>query len=214
MISHVNQKIYLMNIAELLEQIAEKGWCVWDEFLTPDAVQQLRACFGNENAKNARIGRNENLLAEKTIRSDKIIWLEPEMGEPVQHYLMQMENIQRAVNREFFLGLFEYEAHFASYGKGAFYKKHLDAFKENISRRLTTVLYLNDNWTAEDGGELVIYDLDDKKLATVAPQGGRLIIFLSEQFPHEVLPTNKERISIAGWFRVNGVRDNFLDIAS
>ncbi|OAT38926.1 2OG-Fe(II) oxygenase [Proteus myxofaciens] len=203
-----------MNIAELLEQIAEKGWCVWDEFLTPDAVQQLRACFGNENAKNARIGRNENLLAEKTIRSDKISWLEPEMGEPVQHYLMQMENIQRAVNREFFLGLFEYEAHFASYGKGAFYKKHLDAFKENISRRLTTVLYLNDNWTAEDGGELVIYDLDDKKLATVAPQGGRLIIFLSEQFPHEVLPTNKERISIAGWFRVNGVRDNFLDIAS
>lgn len=203
-----------MNIADLLEQIAEKGWCVWDEFLTPDAVQQLRACFGNENAQNARIGRNENLLAEKTIRSDKITWLEPEMGEPVQHYLMQMENIQRAVNREFFLGLFEYEAHFASYGKGAFYKKHLDAFKENISRRLTTVLYLNDNWTAEDGGELIIYDLDDKKLATVAPQGGRLVIFLSEQFPHEVLPTNKERISIAGWFRVNGVRDNFLDIAS
>lgn len=136
------------------------------------------------------------------------------MGEPVQHYLMQMESIQRAVNREFFLGLFEYEAHFACYEKGAFYKKHLDAFKENVTRRLTTVLYLNDEWTPQDGGELVIYDLDDNQLATVAPQGGRLVVFLSEQFPHEVLPTHKERISIAGWFRVNGVRDNFLDIAS
>ncbi|WP_240087200.1 2OG-Fe(II) oxygenase, partial [Proteus mirabilis] len=160
------------------------------------------------------IGRHENLLAETTIRSDKIRWLEPQMGEPVQHYLMQMESIQRAVNREFFLGLFEYEAHFACYEKGAFYKKHLDAFKENVTRRLTTVLYLNDEWAPQDGGELVIYDLDDNQLATVAPQGGRLVVFLSEQFPHEVLPTHKERISIAGWFRVNGVRDNFLDIAS
>ncbi|QAV24812.1 2OG-Fe(II) oxygenase [Proteus hauseri] len=202
-----------MNIANLLEQIAEKGWCVWDDFLTPEAVQQLKACFG-ENAQQARIGRNENLLSETTIRSDKISWLEPTMGEPVQHYLMQMESIQRAVNREFFLGLFEYEAHFACYEKGAFYKKHLDAFKENASRRLTTVLYLNDEWTEQDGGELKIYDLDDNELATVAPKGGRLVVFLSEQFPHEVLPTNKERISIAGWFRVNGVRDNFLDIAS
>lgn len=202
-----------MNIANLLEQIAEKGWCVWDDFLTPEAVQQLKACFG-ENTQQARIGRNENLLSETTIRSDKISWLEPTMGEPVQHYLMQMESIQRAVNREFFLGLFEYEAHFACYEKGAFYKKHLDAFKENASRRLTTVLYLNDEWTEQDGGELKIYDLDDNELATVAPKGGRLVVFLSEQFPHEVLPTNKERISIAGWFRVNGVRDNFLDIAS
>ncbi|HEK0779309.1 TPA: 2OG-Fe(II) oxygenase, partial [Proteus mirabilis] len=105
-------------------------------------------------------------------------------------------------------------AHFACYEKGAFYKKHLDAFKENVTRRLTTVLYLNDEWAPQDGGELVIYDLDDNQLATVAPQGGRLVVFLSEQFPHEVLPTHKERISIAGWFRVNGVRDNFLDIAS
>ncbi|MDC9784147.1 2OG-Fe(II) oxygenase [Proteus mirabilis] len=202
-----------MNIASLLEQIADKGWCVWDDFLTPEAVKQLRACFGND-AQQARIGRHENLLAETTIRSDKIRWLEPQMGEPVQHYLMQMESIQRAVNREFFLGLFEYEAHFACYEKGAFYKKHIDAFKENVTRRLTTVLYLNDEWTQQDGGELVIYDLDDNQLATVAPQGGRLVVFLSEQFPHEVLPTHKERISIAGWFRVNGVRDNFLDIAS
>lgn len=202
-----------MNIANLLEQIAEKGWCVWDDFLTPEAVQQLRACFG-ENTQQARIGRNEKLLSETTIRSDKISWLKPEIGEPVQHFLTQMGSIQRAVNREFFLGLFEYEAHFACYEVGAFYKKHLDAFKVNISRRLTTVLYLNDEWTTEDGGELVIYDLDDKELATVAPKGGRLVVFLSEQFPHEVRVTNKERISIAGWFRVNGVRDNFLDIAS
>ncbi|MEF1189887.1 2OG-Fe(II) oxygenase, partial [Vibrio parahaemolyticus] len=54
----------------------------------------------------------------------------------------------------------------------------------------------------------------DKEIATIPPRGGRLLVFLSEQFPHEVLPTNAQRFSIAGWFRINGVRDNLLDIAS
>jgi len=27
------------------------------------------------------------------------------------------------------------------------------------------------------------------------------VIFLSERFPHEVLPAKKKRHSIAGWFR-------------
>ncbi|MEX6206665.1 hypothetical protein AB6G04_07680 [Proteus mirabilis] len=49
-----------MNIASLLEQIADKGG-VWDDFLTPEAVKQLRACFGND-AQQARIGRHENLF--------------------------------------------------------------------------------------------------------------------------------------------------------
>ena len=56
-------------------------------------------------------------------------------------------------------------------------------------------------------------DLNDNKIATIPPRSGRLFVFLSEQFPHEVLPTNAERFSIAGWFRINGVRDNLLDIA-
>jgi SM-20-related protein len=30
-----------------------------------------------------------------------------------------------------------------------------------------------------------------------------LVVFLSEEFPHEVLPTATDRYSIAGWFRVN-----------
>src|SRR5690606_40843214 len=47
------------------------------------------------------------------------------------------------VNRHLFLGLYEYECMFAHYPAGAFYKKHLDAFKSGINRRLSTVLYLN-----------------------------------------------------------------------
>ncbi len=112
------------------------------------------------------------------------------------------------------LGLFEYEAHFAQYEVGDFYKKHLDAFRGNESRKLTTVFYMNEDWRDANGGELKVYDLNDQLIQTIAPIAGRLVVFLSEQFPHEVLPAHAKRYSIAGWFRTNGVSENRFDILS
>ncbi|HCE2177573.1 TPA: 2OG-Fe(II) oxygenase [Vibrio parahaemolyticus] len=198
---------------KLIDALATDGYYIWDDFLSEDEVTQLRDCIP-DNWKKARIGRNDDVTRIESIRSDKIQWLKPAMGQPIANYLSKMEEIRQEVNRHFFLGLFEYEAHFAKYEKGDFYQKHLDCFKGNENRRLTTVFYMNESWSEEDAGELVVYDLNDKEIATMPPRGGRLLVFLSEQFPHEVLPTNAERFSIAGWFRINGVRDNLLDIAS
>ncbi|EGQ7687387.1 2OG-Fe(II) oxygenase [Vibrio parahaemolyticus] len=198
---------------KLIDALATDGYYIWDDFLSEDEVTQLRDCIP-DNWKKARIGRNDDVTRIESIRSDKIQWLKPAMGQPIANYLSKMEEIRQEVNRHFFLGLFEYEAHFAKYEKGDFYQKHLDCFKGNENRRLTTVFYMNESWSEEDAGELVVYDLNDKEIATIPPRGGRLLVFLSEQFPHEVLPTNAQRFSIAGWFRVNGVRDNLLDIAS
>ncbi|EHZ2645040.1 2OG-Fe(II) oxygenase [Vibrio parahaemolyticus] len=198
---------------KLIDALATDGYYIWDDFLSKEEVTQLRDCIP-DNWKKARIGRNDDVTRIESIRSDKIQWLKPAMGQPIANYLSKMEEIRQEVNRHFFLGLFEYEAHFAKYEKGDFYQKHLDCFKGNENRRLTTVFYMNESWSEEDAGELVVYDLNDKEIATIPPRGGRLLVFLSEQFPHEVLPTNAERFSIAGWFRINGVRDNLLDIAS
>ncbi|EGR0246760.1 2OG-Fe(II) oxygenase [Vibrio parahaemolyticus] len=198
---------------KLIDALATDGYYIWDDFLSEGEVTQLRDCIP-DNWKKARIGRNDDVTRMESIRSDKIQWLKPAMGQPIANYLSKMEEIRQEVNRHFFLGLFEYEAHFAKYEKGDFYQKHLDCFKGNENRRLTTVFYMNESWSEEDAGELVVYDLNDKEIATIPPHGGRLLVFLSEQFPHEVLPTNAERFSIAGWFRINGVRDNLLDIAS
>ncbi|MEF1309128.1 2OG-Fe(II) oxygenase [Vibrio mytili] len=198
---------------ELIDALATHGFYIWDDFLSENDVARLRGCLPEDWSK-ARIGRKDDATRIASIRSDKIQWLTPQMGAPVEDYLTKMEELRNEVNRHLFLGLFEYEAHFAKYEAGDFYKKHLDSFKGNENRRLTTVFYLNEAWNEEDAGELVVYDLADKLIAKVPPKGGRLLVFLSEQFPHEVLATNAERYSVAGWFRINGVRDNVLDIAS
>lgn len=202
-----------MALDALLDAIADQGWFIWDDFLAPEQVQRLSECVP-EAWHRARIGRHDDVQREATIRSDKIHWLSQTMGQPIQDYLERMEQIRQTVNRDFFLGLFEYEAHFAKYEQGDFYKKHLDAFRGQENRKLTTVFYMNSDWQPADGGELKLYDLDDHLIETIAPVAGRLVVFLSEKFPHEVLTTNAERISIAGWFRTNGVTENKLDIAN
>jgi SM-20-related protein len=35
----------------------------------------------------------------------------------------------------------------------------------------------------------------------VLPLGGRLVTFLSDGLPHEVLPARRERASITGWLK-------------
>jgi len=100
-----------------------------------------------------------------------------------------------------FLGLFSFESHFAHYPPGAFYKTHLDAFKGESNRILSVVTYLNSGWLPDDGGEMVLYTETDS--LSVTPALSTLAIFLSEDFPHEVLPTQRDRYSIAGWFRLN-----------
>ncbi|WP_440888432.1 2OG-Fe(II) oxygenase [Vibrio sp. WZ-1] len=197
---------------KLIDALSTHGYYIWDDFISQEEVAELRDCIPDD-WKKARIGRNDDVTRIETIRSDKIQWLKRDMGTPVASFLDKMEEIRLEANRHFFLGLFEYEAHFAKYEKGDFYQKHLDCFKGNENRRLTTVFYMNESWSEEDAGELVVYDLNDNKIATIPPRSGRLFVFLSEQFPHEVLPTNAKRFSIAGWFRINGVKDNQLDIA-
>ena len=64
--------------------------------------------------------------------------------------------------------------------------------------------YLNSGWTNADGGKLVLYKNDaDKEGVKVVPFLGTFVVFLSEEFPHEVLSANRDRYSIAGWYRVN-----------
>lgn len=151
----------------------------------------------------AGIGREQDYHTNEFVRTDQIQWLDT--GLPfAQEYFCWIEQLRLRLNRHLFLGLFDYECMFAHYPEGAFYKRHLDAFRGSTNRRLTTVLYLNPLWGSADGGELLIYRKQQKTpIETVVPAFGTLVVFLSEIFPHEVLPANKSRFSLTGWYRIN-----------
>jgi SM-20-related protein len=196
----------------MADTLVEQGYCIVDRAFPAVLLNQLLSLLNQlqvDEFKAAGIGRQTDFQVQETIRSDKIHWLEPNT-EATTECLQWMDSLRVGINRRLFMGLFDYESHFAYYPVGAFYKKHLDAFRGKrqqgqSNRVLSTVLYLNEAWQLGDGGELLLYaeDDDNKVIETILPESGRLVIFLSEKFPHEVLPAKRERKSIAGWFRVN-----------
>ena len=171
-------------------------------------IQQLDA---EDAMQRAGIGRDQDHQLNSDIRRDKIRWLRQSNAAEAA-YLDWMDGLRQGINRRLFMGLFDYECHFAHYPAGAFYKQHLDAFKGRTNRVLTTVFYLNDHWQKDQGGELLLYnDEGDRLLEQVLPETGTLLVFLSDRFPHEVLPTQRDRYSIAGWFRVNNSLNAQID---
>ncbi|WP_111643143.1 2OG-Fe(II) oxygenase [Marinimicrobium alkaliphilum] len=206
---------------DLYEQIAvaleRDGYIVLPHALDLAAVDGLfldLKSVDEEEFKRAGIGRQSDFQVNPFVRSDRVRWLDGETPS-ARVFLDWMEALKLALNRRLFLGLFDYECHYASYPVGAFYKKHVDAFKGRSNRVLSTVFYLNPVWQPGDGGELVIYDPNtDQVLEKVLPEYGKLVIFLSEEFPHEVLAAQRERYSIAGWFRVNASSAALADPAA
>jgi SM-20-related protein len=195
----------------MMEQLAEKiataleeeGWCVVDDALPNSvAVALARECGDEQTAgfKLAGVGRRNDYQHDAAVRSDAIRWIDGSL-EAGARYLALMDALRGELNRRLFLGLFDYECHYARYAPGAFYRKHVDAFVGEKNRVLSTVFYLNSDWRKEEGGELLLYT-GEGTAEPVLPQQNRLVLFLSERFPHEVKPATRERHSIAGWFRV------------
>jgi SM-20-related protein len=194
----------------VMDALPSDGYVVIDDAL-PDALaralqQRILAIKNTGDLKKAGIGRRQDHTIARNIRQDCIQWMDRSDASE-SGWLTAMERLRGCANRELLLGLFEYESHFAHYPPGAGYKKHYDAFKGQSNRVLSTVYYLNENWQPGDGGELAIYDDEGQLITQVQPVLNRLVIFLSEEFPHEVLPAKNHRYSIAGWFRVNNSRD-------
>ncbi len=195
-----------------LEVLAEHGYAIVDNYLLPPMIAALRqqAIRLRETGimHQASIGKDEANRIISEVRGDSIYWLDDAGQTPDQtDYLNTMQTLQEQLNRCFFLGLFEFECHFAVYDPGAVYLKHLDQFKGQQERQITAVLYLNDDWQQDDGGELRLYlnESENAAFVDIAPLGGRLALFLSGRFYHEVLPAQRTRISLTGWFRTRSL---------
>lgn len=184
----------------LISSLIERGWYSCDMFLDQTLCQSLIAELHALPLRAARIGKgnSEKILAD--IRNDSIYWLNEHQSVTQSLYLKKMDELMTVLNRELYLGLKQFEGHFARYEKSGFYKKHIDQFAGNNERLVSAITYLN---TPVVGGELRIYKRDnpDEVEIDIAPKEGRLVCFLSNQIYHEVRPTENERYSIAGWLR-------------
>lgn len=185
-----------------LDELSEKMWT-----LIPLDIQRcstLLECaqhrLQNDQFRQAALASTQQVRPE--IRNDKIFWLDAkaaDLAPAEKEFLLFLDGLRLEIKNDLRVGLSEFECHFAFYDKGHFYQKHRDATSQNNRRVFSFVLYLNPEWTADDGGHLVGYS-DQNILFQIKPELGRMILFRSD-IEHEVQATLRGRLSLTGWFR-------------
>ena len=155
-----------MDIAKIASELEHTGYIVLAKPLVDKLLADLfTRCHDDDPTRfhAAQVGRGAAKQQIDSIRGDVIDWLDA--SNTTDHaYLDCMEELRLGLNAALYLGLFDYESHYAIYGEGDGYAKHSDVLQGAKNRILTTVLYLNEDWHACDGGELVL-------MATAAASG-------------------------------------------
>jgi len=194
----------------IADAVHQHGWAEHDAFLPPELVvalaQECAALAAAGSLTRAGVGHGAARTLQPEIRGDQIQWLQAGQSEACDQYLAIMETLRTVLNRELFLGLDEYESHFAFYPPGASYKQHRDRFRDDDTRVVSVIVYLNADWQPQHGGALRLH-LDDAhamggtSVRDILPVANRIAVFLSADILHEVLPATRERLSLTGWFR-------------
>lgn len=189
-------------VSQIIDGLAEKGYAVVDNFIGKNELEPLlnnkHYWEEHEAFKKAGIGSQNQFQLNRQVRGDYIKWIEEEKHQtPATAFLTNMRQLMERLNQSCFLGLKDLESHFAIYPVGTAYQRHSDCFKQNTHRVISFVLYLNEDWKAENGGQLMIYP-EGQQAVEVMPLAGRLVCFRSE-IEHEVLTAHRERASITGW---------------
>jgi SM-20-related protein len=190
----------------IVDEIAAQGYYVGPTILctttTAALGKRLIHYIDNGALRDARVGRAGRAGQNTALRSDATLWLDDVPGDVAEaDAVAAVHALRRALNQSLFVGAVDVELHYAHYPPGAFYAPHLDRFGDDDARIVSLIFYLNDDWQHANGGELVMYSAQREPLLRVLPRAGTMVAFLSERFPHEVLPATQRRLSLTGWMR-------------
>ncbi len=172
------------------------------ESLAAHLTGNLKTLFAENLLQPAGTGNNTLVEHDRLFRSDIIYWLDRKHNNLHENDFFDLiDQFVTYLNATCYTGITGYEFHYALYEKGSFYKKHIDQFRNNSSRKYSLIIYLNEDWQEIDGGELCIHDAGT--IQTITPNNGKSVFFKSSELEHEVLLANKPRLSITGWLKID-----------
>ena len=152
--------------------------------------------------KEFMVNVTSNLLVANimNIIDNSIYWLDRMNGNQHENLFFDIiEDFIKHLNMTCYTGITGCEFHYSMYPIGSFYLKHLDQFQDNSNRQYSLISYLNTDWQESDGGHLKIHQLDHDQM--ISPNQGKTVFFKSNELEHEVMVTNKMRMSVTGWLK-------------
>ncbi|NHC03790.1 2OG-Fe(II) oxygenase [Acinetobacter sp. 187] len=184
------------DIDQIIEDLDQQGFCLIDDAYSSEYMQTLvQECTAHLNEfRDAAIQNG----VVSNIRSDHILWIDEQLAYAQQH-IQALTALSEQLNRAFYFGIREVEAHFACYNAGEFYALHRDNPQGKNGRIVSSVYYLHEQWQADWGGELRLQDKQGE-WHIIPPKPNRIALFQSDLL-HEVLKSKQQRLSITAWLR-------------
>lgn len=184
------------DVDQIIEDFEQQGFSIIDNAYPQNYIDDLvNEC--NSNLDQFRDAAIQNGVMSN-IRSDHILWIHDELPLAQQH-IQTLQALSQQLNRAFYLGIQNVEAHFACYNAGEFYALHRDNPQGKNGRVISTVFYLHKEWQSTWGGELRLQDKHDQ-WHIITPEPNRIALFQSDLL-HEVLLSKQQRLSITAWLR-------------
>jgi SM-20-related protein len=201
-------KISEQLLTELSTALQTQGWFTSSQ-LVPSPIchqllKQLQKHHEAKTLKKAGIGQGSLQQVLSGVRGDFIRWLDEQSPTALESdFFTWLESLKNSLNEQLYLGLQSSEVHYVVYPPSSGYDKHLDVFKSDSRRLLSFVLYLNEKWLEEWGGELLIFKEDDPNHLEIKilPLFSQCAIFLSGKIYHQVNFTTRTRFSVTGWLK-------------
>ena len=172
-----------------VERLGTQGWFTTDELISRAHALEALKHARSQPLTPAAIRKSRDL--NPAIRGDETTWLD---ASPLHE---AFENLRQQLNRTAYLGLTRFDVQLARYDAGARYARHRDAFPGSDNRRVTAIVYLNETWRPEHGGQLRLHV---EPPVDLEPLLGRLVVFLSDKIDHEVLPAHAPRLAVTAWY--------------
>ncbi|XP_072030706.1 LOW QUALITY PROTEIN: egl nine homolog 1-like [Amphiura filiformis] len=200
----------------IAEQLQHSNRCIVDDLLPVNAARAIRVEVGKLHESGSFVdgplsggkasSDNSKKYLKKTIRSDKITWIQGTEGNypNICKYMKHLDCIVQMLNgymQEQYVISGRTKAMVACYpGNGTGYAYHVDNPNKD-GRVLTFLYYLNEGWDSEThGGNLRMLPPDGDYI-DIEPILNRLLIFWSDRRnPHEVQPAWDSRYAITMWY--------------
>ena len=137
--------------ARLIDQLAERGFGVADDFVDAKLLAELRdalrrAARDRRLASGASRARRERAARSRSARRFHLLAAKQPERDAEQRVLARLDELRAALNRALMTGLEDFQGHFALYPRGAGYARHFDRLVGTDVRAISAALYLNDGW--------------------------------------------------------------------
>ena len=209
-----------------LTQLHTRGYCVIDDFLAAASSHPPASLIADIESLVKSSAFQPGAMAaaqswsDASFRGDLICWLPlasatapvasvpPSIARPLSALQAAVSALNDALPG---FPCTASSSQLAMYPPGGRYVRHRDTKEGGSARRLTAIVYLNEGWEETRGGQLRLWvrtgatdgaDTDSvhERAVDVLPTYGRLLLFLSEEMEHEVLPATHRRLALTVWF--------------